>query len=143
MWAAAKSSRMALLKVSSRSNPNAVAGAFAGVVRERGRAEVQVVGAGALNQAIKAVAIARSMLSAQGIDLVCVPAFTEIEIDGESRTAMHIVVQDRAVDQTTAQAPEVDPRLGEVSADLRIETTVDDVTAAEEAAGPLISKPAL
>ena len=112
---------MAYLKVSSRSNPNAVAGAFAGVVREHGRAEVQVVGAGALNQAIKAVAIARTLLAPQGVDLVCVPSFTEIEINGEARTAMHLVVENRNV-----AVPHVvlEPHIGrgvEVP-DLRIET---------------------
>ena len=73
---------MSLLKVSSKSNPNSVAGAIAGVVRENGVAEIQSVGAGALNQAIKAVAIARGFLAPVGIDLVCIPAFSEIIIDG-------------------------------------------------------------
>lgn len=145
---------MALLKVSSRSNPNAVAGAFAGVVREQGRAEVQVVGAGALNQAIKAVAIARSMLAAQGIDLVCAPAFTEIEIDGEPRTAMQLVVERR---DSEVPAIAIDPQLSTPSPlpELRIETTVSGVTVStdaapapdaavtEAAAAPLVTKPAL
>jgi stage V sporulation protein S len=86
---------VAVLKVSARSNPNAVAGAFAGVVREHGRAEVCVIGAGALNQAVKAVAIARSYLAPQGIDLVCVPTFCELEIDGERRTGVRLVVEPR------------------------------------------------
>jgi stage V sporulation protein S len=89
---------MAVLKVSSRSNPNAVAGAFAGVVRDEGAAEVHVVGAGALNQAIKAVAIARGFLLEQGIDLVCVPSFTEIDIDGRKRTAIRLAVESRGAD---------------------------------------------
>ena len=134
---------MALLKVSSRSNPNAVAGAFAGVVREQGRVEVQVVGAGALNQAIKAVAIARSMLAAQGVDLVCAPAFAEIEIDGQPRTAMQIVVERR--DSTTTPIT-VDPALSSVTpapvADLRVETTADDLTV-ENQLGPMVTKPVL
>lgn len=85
---------MEKLKVSTRSNPNSVAGALAGVVRDRGTVEVQVVGAGALNQAIKAVAIARGFVDAAGIDLVCTPAFTEIDIDGESRTAIRLIIRD-------------------------------------------------
>lgn len=131
---------MALLKVSSRSNPNAVAGAFAGVVREQGRVEVQVVGAGALNQAIKAVAIARSMLGAQGVDLVCVPSFAEIEIDGQPRTAMQLVVEGRNPAGPAAIA--VDPQLSAVpeAADLRIET--GDLSVEAQAA-PLVTKPAL
>lgn len=84
-----------VLKVSSRSNPNSVAGAVAGVVRSAGTVEVQVVGAGALNQAVKALAIARGFVEASGIDLVCVPVFAEIEIDGEQRTAIRLCVADR------------------------------------------------
>lgn len=84
-----------MLKVSSKSNPNSVAGAIAGVVREAGRCEVQVVGAGALNQTIKAMAIARGYVAAAGIDLVCVPNFADIEIDGERRTAIRLCIGDR------------------------------------------------
>lgn len=84
-----------VLKVSSKSNPNSCAGALAGVIRHAGAVEVQVVGAGALNQAIKAVAIARGFLAASGVDLVCVPAFADIEIDGKSRTAIRLLVEDR------------------------------------------------
>ena len=87
---------MEILKVSSRSNPNSVAGAMAGVVRQWGTVEVQVVGAGALNQAVKATAIARGYLAPSNIDLVCVPTFADIEIDGESRTAIRLCVEDRS-----------------------------------------------
>ena len=68
---------------------------MAGVVRQDGAVEVQVVGAGALNQAIKAVAIARGYVAASGIDLVCIPTFADIEIDGENRTAIRLLVEDR------------------------------------------------
>jgi stage V sporulation protein S len=95
---------VALLRVSSKSNPNAVAGAFAGVIREQGRAEVCVIGAGALNQAIKAAAIARGYLAEQGIDIVCVPSFCEVEIDGEVRTGLQLIVEAR--DESQAQALE-------------------------------------
>jgi stage V sporulation protein S len=88
---------MEQLKVSTRSNPNSVAGAMAGAVRQCGAVEVQVVGAGALNQAIKAVAIARGYVAATGIDLVCVPTFADIDIDGERRTAIRLMVEDRAI----------------------------------------------
>lgn len=84
-----------MLKVSSKSSPNAVAGALAGVIRERGSAEMQAIGAGAINQAIKAVAIARGFVAPSGIDLVCVPAFTDIQIDGEERTAIKLIVGPR------------------------------------------------
>ena len=86
---------MEVLKVSSKSSPNSVAGALAGVIREKGMAEIQAIGAGALNQAIKAVAIARGFVAPSGIDLICIPAFTDIEIDGEERTAIKLIVQPR------------------------------------------------
>ena len=86
---------MEVLKVSARSNTNAVAGALAGVIRESGAAEMQAVGAGALNQAVKAIAIARGFVAPHGIDLVCVPAFADIEIDGEERTAIKLIVEPR------------------------------------------------
>ena len=84
-----------VLKVSTRSRPSAVAGAIAGVIRESGSAEVQSIGAGATNQAIKAVAIARSYLQEEGIDIVCVPSFIDVAIDDEERTAIRLLVQKR------------------------------------------------
>src|SRR3954462_9824887 len=84
-----------VLKVSSKSNPNSCAGALAGVLRQQGAVEVQVVGAGALNQAIKAVAIARGFVADSGLDVGCVPTFADIEIDGESRTAIRLLDEDR------------------------------------------------
>jgi len=86
---------MEVLKVSSKSSPNAVAGAMASVLRQTGAVEVQVVGAGALNQAVKAMAIARGFVVSSGIDLVCVPNFADIEIDGQSRTALRLLVEHR------------------------------------------------
>lgn len=84
-----------ILKVSSRSRPSAVAGAIAGVVRESGRAEVQSIGAGATNQAIKAVAIARDYLAETGINAVCLPSFIDVVIDDEDRTALRLIVEPR------------------------------------------------
>jgi stage V sporulation protein S len=86
---------MEVLKVSSKSSPNAVAGAMASVLRQTGAVEVQVVGAGALNQAVKAMAIARGFVVSSGIDLICVPNFADIEIDGQSRTALRLLVEHR------------------------------------------------
>ncbi|MDI3517788.1 MAG: stage sporulation protein [Thermotogota bacterium] len=86
---------MEVLKVASNSKPNAVAGALAGVIREHGKAELQAIGAGAVNQAVKAIAIARGYLAPSGVDLVCVPAFSDVEIDGETRTALRFIVQPR------------------------------------------------
>jgi len=84
-----------ILKVSSKSNPNSVAGALANVLRERGKAEIQAIGAGALNQSVKAVAIARGFVAPSGVDLVCIPAFTDIKIDNEERTAIKLIVEPR------------------------------------------------
>ncbi|GAB4572602.1 MAG: stage V sporulation protein S [Anaerolineae bacterium] len=84
-----------IIKVSARSRSTAVAGAIAGVVREHNRAEVQAIGAGAVNQAIKAMAIARGYLAEDGIEVVFVPFFTETSIDGQERTAIRIVVEPR------------------------------------------------
>ena len=95
---------MEVLKVSSKSNPNAVAGALAGVLRQSGGVEVQVVGAGALNQAIKAIAIARGFVAPSNIDLVCIPTFADIEIDGEGRTAIRLAVEDRARRQSPEES---------------------------------------
>lgn len=84
-----------VLKVSANSKPKAVAGALAAVLREKGSAEVQAVGAGAVNQAIKAIAITRGFVAPNGIDLICIPAFAEININGEERTAIRFIVEPR------------------------------------------------
>ncbi|TYB87290.1 MAG: stage V sporulation protein S [Kosmotoga sp.] len=84
---------MEVLKVASNSKPNAVAGALAGVIREKGITEVQAIGAGAVNQAIKAIAIARGYVAPGGIDLVCIPSFADVEIEGEVRTAIKFLVK--------------------------------------------------
>lgn len=94
-----------ILKVSSKSNPNAVAGALAGVVKASGVVDVQVVGAGALNQAIKAVAIARGYLAPAGLDLCCRPTFADVEIDGQSRTAIRLLVEARSGESEAATSP--------------------------------------
>ena len=84
-----------VMKVSAKSNVNSVAGALAGTIREEGKAELQTIGAGALNQAVKAVAIARGFVASGGIDLICIPAFVTLEIDGEERTAIKLIVEPR------------------------------------------------
>ncbi|MGQ0569597.1 MAG: stage V sporulation protein S [Armatimonadota bacterium] len=81
-----------VLKVSADSKPKAVAGAVAAVVREKGSVELQAVGAGAVNQAVKAIAISRGFVAPNGIDLVTIPAFTKVEIDGQERTAIKFLV---------------------------------------------------
>ena len=81
------------LKVSAKSNPNAVAGALAAVMRERATAEIQAVGAGAINQAVKAVAIARTYLKESHIDIACIPSFITVEISERERTGISLVVE--------------------------------------------------
>ncbi|MFW5998126.1 MAG: stage V sporulation protein S [Halanaerobiaceae bacterium] len=83
------------LKVSSKSSPKSVAGALAAVLRQQKRAEIQAIGAGAVNQATKAIAIARGYVAPNGLDLIMIPGFTEIEIDGEERTAIKFMVESR------------------------------------------------
>lgn len=84
---------METLKVRSKSNPNSIAGALANVLKEKNTVEIQAIGAGALNQAIKAVAIARGFVAPAGKNLICIPAFTDIMIDGEERTAIKLIIE--------------------------------------------------
>ncbi len=84
-----------ILKVSSKSNPNSVAGAIAGTMKEKGRAEIQAIGAGALNQAIKAIAIARGFVAPQGMNLVCIPVFVELKINEITETAIKLIIENR------------------------------------------------
>lgn len=86
---------METLKVSSKSNPNSVAGALVNVFREKGTVEIQAIGAGALNQAIKAIAIARGFVAPSGKNLVCIPAFTDVVIDGDERTAIKLIIESK------------------------------------------------
>ena len=86
---------MNVIKVSARSRTASVAGAIAGVVREHGRAEVQAIGAGAVNQAIKAIAIASGYLSEEGTEVICIPAFVDVDIDNNERTALRLLVEPR------------------------------------------------
>jgi len=86
---------VSVLRVGSKSDPNKVAGALAGTIREQGKAELQTIGAGALNQAVKAIAIARGFLAPAGIDLLCYPAFVDVEINGNERTAIKLFVEPR------------------------------------------------
>jgi stage V sporulation protein S len=86
---------MDVIKVSARSRTASVAGAIAGVVRESRKAEVQAIGAGAVNQAVKAIAIARGYLLEEGVDVICIPHFVEVDIDDQERTALRITVEPR------------------------------------------------
>jgi len=98
---------METLKVSTRSHPNSVAGAIAGLLRREGVAVLTVVGAGALNQAIKALAITRDHVVPEGMDPVCIPSFTEVDIDGVSRTAILLRVEDRSRSAASVARPDV------------------------------------
>ena len=86
---------MDIIKVSSRSVPKAVAGAICAVIRESGHAEVEAVGAGAVNQAVKAAAGARVFLAEEGIDAVCMPSFEELDVAGDTKTGMKLTIEKR------------------------------------------------
>lgn len=86
---------MDFLKVSSKSNPNSVAGALSRAIAENGKVEIRAIGAGSVNQAIKAVAIARGFTAPCGRDLICIPAFATTEAEGETRTVIKIIVETR------------------------------------------------
>ena len=86
---------MDIIKVSANSRTSAVAGAIAGVIRENKHAEVQAIGAGAVNQAVKALVLATSYLKNDGIDVVCMPEFVDVQIDDKVRTAIKLVVEPR------------------------------------------------
>ena len=86
---------MEILKVSARSQPKSVAGALAAVLKGSRRVELQAIGAGAVNQAVKAIAITRGFVAPNGIDLVTIPAFSAVSIEGEERTAIKFIVEPR------------------------------------------------
>ena len=86
---------MDVLKVSSKSKPNSVAGALANAFKDKQGIEIQAIGAGALNQAIKAVAIARGFVAPSGVDLICIPAFAEVQVEGEDRTGIKLIIESR------------------------------------------------
>ncbi len=86
---------MKLLKVSSTSKPNSVAGAIAGIIRSDGKVQIQTIGAGALNQTIKGIAIARGYIAPTGQEIVCIPFFKDLEINGETKTAIVLNVEIR------------------------------------------------
>jgi stage V sporulation protein S len=86
---------MDIIKVSATSRTAAVAGAIAGVIRENKHADVQAIGAGAVNQAVKAVVLAKGYLVNDGIDIICIPAFVDVDIEGKIRTAIKIIVEPR------------------------------------------------
>ena len=96
------------LKVSSKSSPASVAGAIAGMIKDGVPVEIQAVGAGAVNQAVKAIAISRGFLSPVGIEIACIPSFEDIVIDGEYRTAIRFAVESRQLHGTAVSTPAKD-----------------------------------
>ena len=83
---------MAIIKVSAQSRTSAVAGAIAGVLRENQRAEIQAIGAGAVNQAVKALIVAKGYMADEGVEISCSPSFVEVMINEQERTAIRLVV---------------------------------------------------
>lgn len=94
-----------IIRVSGDSRSTAVAGAIAGVIREHNRAEIQAIGAGAVNQAVKATAIARGYLADEGIDVICIPYFIGVMIENEERTALRLIVEPRIISSTPPAPP--------------------------------------
>ena len=92
-----KMERIDILKVSSKSNPNSVAGAIAGMIKEYGKVELQAIGAGALNQAIKSIAVARGYVAPAGINLICIPAFTDVKVEDDDKTGIKLIVRNEKV----------------------------------------------
>jgi stage V sporulation protein S len=86
---------MNVIKVAANSRSTSVAGAIAGAIREQGEVDVQAIGASAVNQAVKAIAIARGYLELDGIEIVCIPSFSEVVIEGNERTAVRLTVESR------------------------------------------------
>lgn len=86
---------MEALKVSTKSQPKSVAGAIAAIVRNNESVEINTIGAGAVNQAIKSIAIARGFVAPNGIELVTIPAFSQIDVDGEPKTSIKFIVEKR------------------------------------------------
>lgn len=84
---------MDILKVSAKSSPNSVAGAIAGLIKEGNKVEMQAIGAGAINQAVKAVAIARGFMVPTGVDISCMPCFVEVMIDDATKTGIKFTVE--------------------------------------------------
>ena len=85
--------KIEILKVSSKSNPNSIAGAVAGMIKDFGNVEIQGIGAGAINQAIKGIIIARGFLAPEGINIICIPAFVEVKVNGEEKTGIKLIVE--------------------------------------------------
>ena len=92
---------METVRVSGQSRPNSVAGAIAALLRLHGVLEVQAIGAVAVNQAVKSIAIARSYISVDQLDLSCVPAFVKLELDNEERTAVKFTVRSHPLEIAT------------------------------------------
>ncbi len=122
------------IKVSAQSRSTAVAGAIAGVIREHKHADVQAIGAGAVNQAIKAIAIARGYLEPDGLDIVCIPAFVEVDVNGEDRTAIRFAVEVR--NQTTPLPGSSLAEMAQPSAE------AGGISPGDEHAEPALSRPA-
>jgi len=89
---------MKILKVSANTKPNSIAGAIAGIIREEGRVQIQTIGAAALNQTIKGIAIARGYIAPTGKEVICIPFFKDIEVNGEIKTAIVLTVETKPME---------------------------------------------
>ncbi|QQY79934.1 stage V sporulation protein S [Keratinibaculum paraultunense] len=99
---------MTILKVASDSKPASVAGALLAALEKEDEVALQAIGAGAVNQAIKAIASARNFITSDEVDLITIPAFVDVEIDGENRTAMRLIVETREKEQSIEEDVELE-----------------------------------
>lgn len=83
-----------ILKVSSKSEPSSVAGSIVSFLKGNEKVEVQAIGAGAVNQTVKAIAVARGFVAPSGVNLICIPAFADVEVEGEDRTGLKFIVRE-------------------------------------------------
>ena len=116
---------MDIIKVSATSRTSAVAGAIAGVIREHNKAEVQAIGAGAVNQAVKALILANGYLKEEGTHVACIPEFVDVEIEDKVRTAIRLVIEPMSVDASeTSAIPEEPSEIPEETSVVAEETSV-------------------
>jgi stage V sporulation protein S len=100
-----------IMKVAAKSRPGAVAGAIAGVIRANRRTVLQAIGAGAVYQAVKAIVISRNYLQRDGLDIVCIPSFVDIDVAGEERTAIKFAIEAREISEPTDSSTQSEPNL--------------------------------
>ncbi len=122
---------MDIIKVSATSRTSAVAGAIAGVIREHNKAEVQAIGAGAVNQAVKAMILANGYLKEDGIHIACIPEFVDVEIDEKVRTAIRLVIEPMMVNPDEHMVEKEEPVVEDMEEPMELNTQVTSINQRE------------